>query len=345
MSTQLKFILSIALIAVFLMRGRAQDLVFSQFYAAPLQLNPAFAGNTFSPRIAANYRNQWPGFENGLYTSYALSIDQFVSFLNSGIGITVQTDNGGDGIYKSTQITATYAYRLQISDAFFVKWGVEGSYIQDRLDWQKLSFPDQISALTGLIDDLGNPLPSQEPIPSSLQNGYFDVGAGMLVFSNVFYGGVSIKHINRPDESILGINTDLATGINMRLSIHGGAEFPLGNIRLSEAFISPSLMYIQQGDERQVNGGSFMRIGSFYAGGYYRHTFTNADAVILAGGVKYGVFKFGYSYDFTLSRELTTGGGTGGTHEVSILVNLDESEHNKRRRRAEIYNDCFRIFR
>ena len=40
----------------------AQDPHFSQFYASPLTLNPALTGKfdgTF--RLAANYRNQWPG--------------------------------------------------------------------------------------------------------------------------------------------------------------------------------------------------------------------------------------------------------------------------------------------
>jgi len=36
----------------------AQDAQFSQFYAAPLYLNPAFAGSTSQALVGANYRNQ-----------------------------------------------------------------------------------------------------------------------------------------------------------------------------------------------------------------------------------------------------------------------------------------------
>ena len=36
----------------------AQDIVFSQFYAAPLRLNPALTGIGIAPRITANYRSQ-----------------------------------------------------------------------------------------------------------------------------------------------------------------------------------------------------------------------------------------------------------------------------------------------
>ena len=39
----------------------AQDPAFSQFYANPLYLNPAFAGTNVCPRVNLNYRDQWPG--------------------------------------------------------------------------------------------------------------------------------------------------------------------------------------------------------------------------------------------------------------------------------------------
>jgi hypothetical protein len=41
----------------------AQDPQYSQFYAAPLYLNPAFAGATGQNRIGINYRNQWPAID------------------------------------------------------------------------------------------------------------------------------------------------------------------------------------------------------------------------------------------------------------------------------------------
>lgn len=54
---------------------KAQDPVFTQFYAAPLQLNPAFAGNTYAPFITVNYRNQWSGFNSfKTYVTYAASL-------------------------------------------------------------------------------------------------------------------------------------------------------------------------------------------------------------------------------------------------------------------------------
>lgn len=53
---------------------QAQDLQFTQFYANPLYLNPAFAGSVRCPRICMNYRNQWPNL-SGTYVSYSASYD------------------------------------------------------------------------------------------------------------------------------------------------------------------------------------------------------------------------------------------------------------------------------
>ena len=46
----------------------AQDPQFTQFYANPLYLNPAFAGTVRCPRAVLNYRNQWPALTGTFVT-------------------------------------------------------------------------------------------------------------------------------------------------------------------------------------------------------------------------------------------------------------------------------------
>ncbi|MBM3453456.1 MAG: type IX secretion system membrane protein PorP/SprF, partial [Bacteroidetes bacterium] len=52
----------------------AQDPTFTQFYANPIYLNPAFAGSHGCARIASNYRNEWPQL-TGNYVTYAAAYD------------------------------------------------------------------------------------------------------------------------------------------------------------------------------------------------------------------------------------------------------------------------------
>ena len=52
-------------------KAHAQDPAFSQFYANPLYLNPAFAGTNDCPRVNLNYRDQWPGIGRTYVTTSA----------------------------------------------------------------------------------------------------------------------------------------------------------------------------------------------------------------------------------------------------------------------------------
>lgn len=323
----------------------AQDPVFSQFYATPLQINPAFAGTTYAPRITLNYRNQWPSWPNA-YTTYAASYEQSLEGLNSGIGFILMTDNAGDGIYKTNRFSAVYGYQVRVNNDVGFKFGIEAGMIQADVDWDRLVFGDQIDQINGPTDPSGNPYISDEQRPENLNKTVFDVSAGILAYTKNFYGGISVKHLNSPDESLLEINENLGAGLPLRLTIHSGAEFNLGarNNRSAGTFISPNIMFIKQGEFGQVNAGAYFGLGRIYAGLWYRHTFNNPDAAIALIGYRQGIFRIGYSYDLTISELASAPGGTGGTHEISLTINFDESESVKNRRRNSRYNDCFKMF-
>ena len=316
-----------------------QDPVFSQFYASPLQLNPAFAGITYAPRITFNHRNQYPGFNNA-YVTYSASYEQPLEELNSGIGLVVMTDNAGDGIYKTNRFSAIYGYKVEIREDFFVKFGMEAGLLQSSLDWNKTLFRDQLDPITGPTESL-----SGEPIPESLNKANLDIAAGILFYNQYFYGGLSVHHLNSPDQSLLLVNENLNIGLPLRFVIHGGAEFELerGNNRRRPTFISPNISYNAQAGFSQLNIGAYAGLDRFFGGFWYRHAGGNPDAVIGLVGIRQGVLRIGYSYDFTISD--LAAAGTGGTHEFSFAINLDNSRQVRRSRKAARYNDCFKMFK
>ena len=114
----------------------AQDPEFTQFYANPLYLNPAFAGTAKCPRICMNYRNEWPGLNNA-YVTYSASYDQHVDNLSGGIGILATSDRAGDGTLTTNRISGIYSYQLNVNREFSMKFGLEGTYHQKSLDWSK----------------------------------------------------------------------------------------------------------------------------------------------------------------------------------------------------------------
>ncbi len=316
-----------------------QDPVFSQFYATPLQLNPAFAGITYAPRITFNHRNQWAGLNNA-YVTYAASYEQSLENLNSGIGFIVMTDNAGDGIYRTNQFNAVYGYKVAIRRDLFVKFGVQAGILQNSVAWEKLTFGDQIDPVTGPTEG-----PSGEVIPESLNRSNLDLSAGVLFYSDKFYGGVAVNHLNSPDQSLLNVNENLSVGLPLRLVVHGGAEFELerGNNRKRPSFISPNISYNRQAGFEQINAGAYAGFDRFFAGLWYRHAGSNQDAVIGLVGFREGIFRIGYSYDFTISGLAAS--NTGGTHEISLTLNLENSRSVRRSRNANRYNDCFKMFK
>jgi type IX secretion system PorP/SprF family membrane protein len=316
----------------------AQDPVFSQFYAAPMHINPALTGSTLDPRISLNYRNQWPSLSNA-YVTYAASYDQFFDKAKSGLGLMVMSDVAGDGIYTTNKIAGSYAYNLEFNKDFYIKAGFEVGISQVTVNWDQLIFLDQIDPLRGPFDASGNAFPSEEERPFNLSAYYADFSAGFLAYSKNFYGGFSVKHVNSPNESILATRSNFGL-VPLRFTLHGGAEISLRksyNNRNNSTFLSPNIMYVRQGEFQQLNVGAYANMESVFGGVWYRHAFGNADAAIFMVGSRYKMFKVAYSYDVTIS-ELTN--DTGGAHEVSVVIVINQYK----KRKGKNYLNCLKMF-
>ena len=93
----------------------AQDAEYSQFYANPLYLNPAFTGTTEHPRFIANYRNQWPSMGN-TFVNYSISYDQYSKFLNGGFGLQLISDKEAGGMLSSSSGSVFYSHHIKINN-------------------------------------------------------------------------------------------------------------------------------------------------------------------------------------------------------------------------------------
>ncbi len=323
----------------------AQDAVFSQFYAAPLLLNPAFAGMTRAPSIQLNHRSQYVGFAGGVpYQTYAVSYGQYVSALNSGFGGSLFVDQAGGGIVGTYAATAYYAYQVNIDRENSLRLGLSAGMQQRRLDWDRLVFSDQLSPTTGPVDPSGNTPPTSEIRPEETNVLFPDFGAGVLYAGKIAYAGVTVDHLTTPDDRIAFRGPGgFYRGYPMRISVHAGAQFDIGSgARTGYSFVTPNLLYTRQGAFEQLNVGAYAAVGKFFGGAWFRHAFGNPDAVIGVVGVKIDAYKFGYSYDATVSQLSTV---SAGTHEVSLQLNFEDAWWIKKRRQASRYNDCLQLFR
>src|SRR6478672_5610504 len=102
-----KILLSLAVTVVMVAVADAQDPNFSQFFASPLTLNPALTGKfDGTMRVAGNYRNQWPAFNN-VYTTSTISLDfpimqkRIPEFDTWGVGFMALTDKAAGGVLNN----------------------------------------------------------------------------------------------------------------------------------------------------------------------------------------------------------------------------------------------------
>ncbi len=291
-------------------KAYAQDPEFTQFYANPLYLNPAFAGTARCPRLIMNYRNQWPGVANVTFVTYSASYDQYVEGLHGGLGLLILNDKAGEATWTNGQYSGMYSYQMNISRKVSLKAGFQGTYMQHSIDKDKIIFGDQIDNKYGVVyvtqDIIENPSIS-----------FFDASAGLLVYGKKFFTGFAAHHLTNPEEKFIQ-----GGNLPMKLTFHAGTimylEEPTRSAKSTGKYISPNILYQQQLAFSQINLGMYYAHGPIVAGIWARYSSPNFDSMILLLGIEQGIFKFGYSYDFPISALNLR--NTHGSHEFSLAM-------------------------
>ncbi|MFD2523802.1 PorP/SprF family type IX secretion system membrane protein [Emticicia soli] len=338
-----KIYLRIVLLCSVCFSSLAQDPQFSQFYAAPLYQNPAFAGGAYAPRLIANYRNQWPSINANFITS-SFSFDHYLERINSGIGILATNDSQGPGRLKSTEISGIYSYQLRLNEESFLRLGAQGTFSSKSINYLGLTFGDQYDdgGLTGNpTNDPFGPILDQR-IPNI---NFVDFSGGALYYNSKSWLGVAVHHINQPKFSFSTTTASIDSYIPMKFSVSGGLKIPLDNPYSNAAnaerefSVSPAFLYKRQGKFDQLDLGFYATYSPITLGLWYRGipikkrdiTRTNHDALIFLVGVRQDNVSIGYSYDITVS---SLGMSTGGSHEISIAYQFDPIERKRSRSRS-----------
>jgi type IX secretion system PorP/SprF family membrane protein len=299
MNTFTRFILAGAAACLSLSSG-AQDIEFTQFYANPLYLNPAFAGSEHCIRAICNYRNQWPAL-SGQFVSTSASLDKYVCHVG-GVGVLLTNDRAGEGTIITNNASLLYSYIFHPSRLFSISAGFQATYAEKKVDWSKLTFGDMIDPKRGFVIQTSE-------VPGEGVARYFDMSAGIMGYSKMLYFGFACNHLTQPDEHLQAGPSPLPR----KYTGHAGATIPVGSGRSGDVSISPNVLYQQQQDFKQLNLGLYVTRGPITGGFWYR----NQDSFIILLGVQQGIFKLGYSYDVTVSK---LSNKTAGSHEISLQM-------------------------
>lgn len=323
-------------------RLSAQDPQFSQFYAASLHLNPAFAGANNRGRAGVNYRNQWPALRHS-FTTISAYADYFSKRMAGGFGLIINRHQESFLKLNATEIGGMYAYKLQVGKNLILRTGLQVSYFQKNVNFENVVFSDQIDINSGTIRG-----PSAQQFNQNLRTGFASISAGSVLYTNNLWIGTAVHHINKPNQSFAGGRSQL----DRKFSIHAGYKVPLTpgfrfktiRYQFQERSVTFAVNYKQQGAFSQLDAGVQFYFQPLIIGGWYRQiplqsikkVSRNESIILLLGLELNDDLSFGYSHDFTIS---SLAGATGGAHEFSLNISFGNAL--KRTRRDTIL-PCFK---
>ncbi len=298
---------------------QAQDIHYSQFYQAPLLLNPALTGHMPGKfRINAMYRRQWATISNRpVFETPSVAFDMNLlrgenKYNSLGLGISLMNDRSSGGILQTFNLMLSAAYHLDLTrkEKTYLSIGLQGGLINKRLDVDEILFASQFNG-----EDLDPMMASGEVFDrNSIYNPDFRLGLAFAGFptSKLRYKlGVGLYHLSQPKETFINESNKLP----LRLVIHGDLRLPLGD-RIG---LEPKILYQNQAKASELVGGLLLDLmivkkTSFYLGGEYRL----GDAGIAVVGLRIQDWDVGFSYDFNVSDLRTASEGRGAI-EFSLL--------------------------
>ena len=321
----------------------AQDIHFSQFNEAPLQLNPALTGAVNSTRASLNYKDQWRSISTPYQTiagSYEMrfNTNEWEKIPNktkvyklaqkrlSG-GLSFFKDRAGDGNMGLTEILFSVSSAAPMDDQNTLVVGLQGGFAQQSINYAKLIFPEQYNG-TGY-----DPAMANGEFFSSNTFYYADFSGGLAwlykkeetkINENdlVKYTlGASVFHFNTPQQSFFG---DGSQQLASRFMLHGLLEKGIKNTNVS---VLPGFMMAFQGPAKEIMAGlmikyrlgedskytGYLKGANVSFGAYYR----NRDAVVPNMLMEFGRCGIGLSYDLNFSN-LTTASHSRGGLELMI---------------------------
>ena len=297
---------------------RGQEVRFSQYNAAPVQLNPASPGTVANATVGLNYRLQQLGiisYKTGYFSAmkpiYA-DQDQYEALPVGGIGLGILSDLAGEQNELQTyqfDLAGAYNLRLNRAQTHYVSLGVQASYQQTNVDYGALTWASQIT-----YRGFENPPP---PVGTyTTRVGAFRFNTGLIwsydpmrnawkeIRRYRLHVGLAVSNLNEPDYSFL---RDGSQRLPRIYKAHGGAQVYI-NHRLS---VSPGFFVIAQESLVQYAGGAVVGVHPLLnspsepsdfrllAGAWYRHH----DAIVLLVGASNRRFDAALSYDANASPE------------------------------------------
>lgn len=312
-----------------------QDARFAQFYANPLQLNPAMMGVFEGQfRFTANYRDLYSSIlANKPYRSLSAGMEFKVPVARGDFatfGLSALRDQAGISNFRHTNVSLGGSFMKQLdggryrNSAQYLIVGAQLGLAQRSYTWDDLWFTEQFDVNSASVNyDADN----GEAFSEGQTNLYPDFNVGLLWFAtfdentSIYLGG-AMSHLNNPNISFLdNANEKLPS----RYAAHVGGEFPL----TSNLSLLPAAAMLKQGQSMSTTFGANFRYSNqewrelAIRAGLWSHLANKLeqglthDAIIFTAILEMERWKLGFSYDVTTSV-LAQANNSRGAFEVSL---------------------------
>ncbi|MCW3105373.1 MAG: hypothetical protein JWO09_3813 [Bacteroidetes bacterium] len=166
------------LLALSFLFAEAQQIGFySHAFFKPMVYNPAFTGNAEGINAMIISRAQWTGFNGGPQLNL-FTLDGSLPNNKTGLGLCLISDR--KGITNRTGGNINYSYRLNITDAAYLRFGIAAGIIDQSIDFSK-----------ALVEDPSDPFTFGDQQRKTV----FDANAGLAFFWKGLEAGVAVPQL------------------------------------------------------------------------------------------------------------------------------------------------------
>ncbi len=299
-----KLVLLICLHTIFTVFGQ-QDPQYTQYMYNQNIVNPAYVTNELGViNFGAMHRTQWSSAVGAPKTYNFFAHAPLSNKIE--VGLSLVTDNIGEGVLKENNIYADFAYILKLAEGHKLSLGLKAGITNFTTNFTNFRFPDE-DITTGFIpndlafDNQNKTLPN--------------FGTGIFYFTDTYYLGAAIPNLLRSKhfEERNGLNS--IGGEELHLFVNGGYVFKVSNlVKLKPSF----MMKAVKGSPVVLDTSLNVLFNNKFEGGIsYRFN----DSFSAMFNVKaFDSLRIGYAFDYTTSNFSDF---NSGTHEVMLLFDLD----------------------
>lgn len=257
--------------------------------------NPAYVGAVENTEIAGTYRAQWISVPGAPRT---MRFGMNLPFANKKNGLGFNIINDELGASTQTYFNLAYSFQVMVSENTKLSFGVDAGGALLNVDYSKGSF-----------EIMNEPLLNQQ---DSFSNFYPKVGAGLFLYGENWYTGVSVP--NFLTEMIYNDDVSVFIEDKPQFNLIGGYVFNLSDgLKFKPAFL---LNYLEGLPLNANISTNFLISDVVTLGASYR--FDNAVSGMAGIQISNSTF-LGYSYDYSTNG---FSGYNDGSHEVILKFYL-----------------------